>query len=182
MSMLGMKRLLLGTVAAAGLALASAAAQAAPVFVGSWIVGDGPIWFSNPPVYSGVEAAALLFGGSPSDYAISTVDSNPANINNMAYADTWGGDIAPVAEDYSLSLCGGTYDCGFEGSATSAYVLDHSCFNRYDNPAEPCTDFGTEFVNYAFRITDVPEPATATLLLTGLLAAGGVWRLRRRQD
>lgn len=173
------KRLLLGMLASLGLGLAGVSAQAAPVFVGSWILGDGPVWTSNPPVYSGVEVAALLFGGSPSDYEISTVDSNPANINNLAYADTWGESIVPVAEDYSLSLCGGTYDCGFIGSATSAYVLDHSCFNRYGDPSEPCSGDGTQFVNYAFRVTAVPEPGTILLLVGGLLAAGGARRLRR---
>ncbi len=56
-------------------------------FVGSWEVDQGPYWNTSPPpiAYSGVDAAALLFGGSPSDYVISTVDNNPANINRLAW-------------------------------------------------------------------------------------------------
>ena len=51
------------------------------IYIGSWEVDQGPSWTTVPPIYTGQEAAALLFGGSASNYAISTVDSNPANIN-----------------------------------------------------------------------------------------------------
>jgi hypothetical protein len=45
--------------------LLSESASAAPIYtyVGSWIVGEGPVWYSNPQVYSGQSAAAFLFGG-----------------------------------------------------------------------------------------------------------------------
>lgn len=61
-------------------------------YIGSFYVGDGPGWSTNPPVYSGVEAAALIFGGDPSDYAIST-DPNttdPSTITHTAWASSWG--------------------------------------------------------------------------------------------
>ena len=43
--------------------------------IGSYRVSDGPSWGTNPPVYSGREAAVLLFGGTygnnPANYSIS---------------------------------------------------------------------------------------------------------------
>ena len=80
-------------------------AQALPTYVGSWRVSDGPSWSGTPPngplAYTGQEAAALLFGGSASDYRISTVDSNPLNIDDKAYYDIIGyGGVNIVADDY----------------------------------------------------------------------------------
>jgi len=45
---------------------------------------SGAVLADNPPVYSGQEAAALLFGGAPSDYVISTL---PQSVD----ATTWRG-------------------------------------------------------------------------------------------
>lgn len=70
--------------------MASPLAANAFVDVDEWNVGmsSAPIWStsgSNAPLaYTGQEAAALLFGGLREDYAISTVDDNPGNINNLA--------------------------------------------------------------------------------------------------
>ena len=56
------------------------AAHAGPIFVGSWDVYDAnaPDWFGYEPdgplAYTAQEAAALLFGGNPGDYSISTID------------------------------------------------------------------------------------------------------------
>ena len=71
-------------------------------FVGSWQVDAGPSWTTLPTAYSGLTAAALLFGGSASDYFISTVNNNSANINHLTWVSTWGG------------ACNGTLPCGTE--------------------------------------------------------------------
>lgn len=85
-------------------------------------VFDGPHYSTNPPVYSCLEACALVFGGIPGDYQCST--SN-AVINNQANASTWGlTGCQLVAENYSLDQ-GSGYHCGSAGCATSAYVQDN---------------------------------------------------------
>jgi hypothetical protein len=155
--------------------------HAAYVYVGSWdfaTLGGGnydstnPYWWeSNPTVYSGVEAAAFLFGGSPSDYAISTIDDNPANINNLAYLDGWADTqylVTPQSETFKLDTGAPGYNEPFGGPAYSALVFDH----------------GPDFPNarnYAFRVSNgVPEhTGFLTLGLAGL-SLGAASRFRRR--
>jgi len=154
----------------------SASADATPVFVGSWEVNQGPYWGTDPIAYTGQEAAALLFGGSPSDYSISTVDSNPADINNMAWYSVIGyygpnnGGIA-FAQDYvasgsdqccGLYYSGGGYNFNDVNEAASAYVADNA---------------GPGNVNFAFE--NVPEPLTISLLGTGLAATAAMRRRRK---
>jgi hypothetical protein len=151
-------------------------AKAALVFVGSWQVYDpsAPVWSGSPPngplAYTGQEAAALLFGGNPSDYVISTVDSNPANVNHMAWYDTIGIGGGIFAEDYDVKYLGLYYGptSGYSGvpvseRASSAFIRDN---------------FVTE-TNFAF-IEVVPEPTTMALF--GLCVAGaGVYAWRHRK-
>jgi hypothetical protein len=143
-----------------------ATAIAAPIFVGSWQVDNGPFWTPAPTVYSGLEAAALLFGGSPADYAISTISNNPALIDNQAwYSQIFVAGGARHSESAHSSGSNNLYD---EAGDFSAYVADNAT--------------GPTFTNFAFRLTEspaaVPEPATMTLLGTGIL--GMVYRKRRR--
>jgi|CXWL01.1.fsa_nt_gi hypothetical protein len=163
--------------------LFASSANAMPVFVDSWYVGEGPVWTSNPDVLNAQETAALLFGGNPLDYVISTISDQVSDINNMAFVDGWGDDqflLTPVAQNFSLDTGAPGYDdpTDVDFSSYSAYVLDHSCFNRYSNPGEGCLD--TQIGrNYAFRVAaQVPEPATIVLLMIGLVGAGF---LRHRQ-
>lgn len=127
----------------------------AVVFVGSWYVGDGPVWSSNPAVLSARDAAALFWGGSPTDYAISTVSSNPAEINFMAFVDGWADDqylSSPVSQDFKVDSGAPGYNDPEGGPAYSAWVLDHSCMNRYGDPAQTCGP-GEPGLNFAFRVT-----------------------------
>lgn len=172
-------------VAVSALALmaggATSAAAATYVYVGSWYVGAGPAWTDNPAVYSGQEAAALLFGGNASDYAISTIDSNVANINFMTYVDGWGDDqylYTAVSQSYSLVTGTGYNDPGGTGTAYSAYVLDHGCDVRYSDPQASCD--GSPGLNFAFRMSGaVPEPASWGLMIAGFGMVGGALRSRR---
>ena len=107
----------------------------AATYVGSFMVSDGPLWNTNPDVLSGVEAAALIFGGSPSDYAISTNPNttDPSTITHTAWASSWGKGCVEVAEDYSLDLGAPGYnDPPTEDAAVSAYVSDW-CFEGQAN-------------------------------------------------
>ena len=180
-----MKKFLMAAIAASSLVLAASAAQAAPIYVGSWLVGDGPVWTSNPAVYSGQEAAALLFGGLPSDYAISTIDDNVANINNLAFLDGWADSqylITPQSESFRVDTGNPGYNdpAGF-GTAYSAYVLDHTCNNRYNDPNAACSGDGTQYRNFAFRLDAVEVPEPLTLSLFGAGFAGAVAVRRRKQ-
>jgi hypothetical protein len=157
-------------------AMSAAPASAAWVYVGSWSVGDGPNWWDNPAVYTGQEAAALLFGGTATDYAISTAGSDVSLINFRAHVDGWGDSTylftggADVAQDYSLDTGGSGYNSnpGF-GTAYSAYVRDHSYAGQSNT------------LNYAFRWENsggVPEPATWAMMIMGFGLVGFAARRR----
>lgn len=142
-------------------------------YVGSWHVSDGPNWTTNPAVYSGQEAAAYLFGGSASEYAISTISSNPSDINFSAFLDGWADAqylYNPQPQDWKLDMgLPGYNDPSGIATAYSAFVQDHS---YGENP----------FINFAFRVDNaapVPEPGTFAMLAAGL---GGlaIWRKRRQ--
>lgn len=181
------KFLKLAAASAVAMAFSAAPAQAATVFVGSWYVGDGPVWTSNPTVLSAREAAALLFGGTAADYAISTIDDQVANINFRAHVDGWGDSqylTGTVDQDYKLDLGAPGYNDPAGGAtAYSAYVLDHSCDNRYSDPSAACTSNAIGR-NFAFRIDAagaVPEPATWAMLVAGFGVIGFAMRRRENQ-
>jgi hypothetical protein len=140
-------------------------------YVGEWAVGaaSAPLWTDNPAVLSGQQAAALLFGGVASDYVISTVDSNPLDINFMAHVDGFADTTyltGTVSQSYSLSSNGGGYA---DFPSFSAYVYDHSC--AIGGPY--CDGGGAEnAINYAFRVGAVPEPSTWAMMILGFAGVG----------
>ncbi len=143
-------------------------------FVGSWNVGDGEYWRSNPVVYTGQEAAAFLFGGSPSDYAISTVSDQVADINFRTWLDglrdmhTYGPGSAGAPQDFKVDDGAPGYYNPIEGPAYSAFVRDH--FYNYFSGEDQATA-----INYAFRVNDDPQSVPdggATLSLLGCALVG----------
>jgi hypothetical protein len=159
-------KLVLAAVLFMGLATS---ANAVPIFVGSWQVADGPIWSPNgsKDILTAQDAAAIVFGGSAADYIISTVDSNPLNIDFMAWYSVWGGPAQIFAQDFSADTgIIGKYDTPGD---TSAYIQDH-CGIQPGVDANVCR-------NFAF--IDVPEPGIISLLGAGLVVAGFVGRKRR---
>ena len=166
-----MKLKIVLAAAAATLALSAGAANAVTyVFAGSWLIGDGPAAFPTAPaVLSGVETAALLFGGTAADYVISSIDSSVAHINFMARVDGFGPASnfnTVVAQDFKADVGAAGY--GQVGDF-SAYVKDHQPVG---------VDIGR---NYAFRVSGVvPEPGAWAMMIVGFGATGLLLRRRRR--
>ncbi len=160
-------------------ALAAGAATSAMAdtytYVGSWFVDAGPNWYDdNPPVFSGQEAAAYIFGGAAADYAISTNGRETAGINFSAFYDAWGdpttcGYAGPCAQDMHIDVGNDGYRQPFQlDGSFSAYVSDHSLHLQ----------------NFAFHVTPdvgggVPEPASWALMISGFGLAGASLRRRR---
>jgi hypothetical protein len=91
-----------------------------PKLIGSFNVGQGPSWSTNPPVYSCIQACNLIFGSSPYT-ACSTVSTS---INHEAYLSGWGDGTyctTPASDTFSK---GTNYNCNAPDCAFSAYVGD----------------------------------------------------------
>lgn len=174
---------------AAVMLLWSSISMATPTYtyIGSFNVYDGPTysWDAEPPsAYSARQAAALIFGGSYTDYAISVVDSrDPLTITRTAWLDTAYSDVTSTNQ---MSLAGQDYrglvgKYGDEG-VYSAWVCDHA----YCADGSGASSTGWEdvnYTNYVWRIAqvfDMPEPSSLVLLLTGFSMLGLV-RVRRRK-
>jgi hypothetical protein len=174
------KKVLGASVVVAGMLIAATGnVKAAPTYVGSWAVADGPLWTTNPTVYSGQEVAALLWGGVASDYYISTVDSNPLNINHLTFLDGFADTMYLTnaqSETFKFDTGNDGYSAG-GAPAYSAYVFDHACGVPYcDNGG------GDNAINFAFRIAAVPEPETYAMLLVGLGILGFSAQRKKHYD
>lgn len=155
---------------------ALAASASAQTYVGSFRVQDGADWQTSPQVYSGLEAAALHFGGVPTDYAISVNPSSrdPSTITHTAYYSPWGLACGVFPEDAKIDEGAPGYDVpGGTNTALSAYV-DDNCLS--------------DETNYVWRVqaapalnaTPVPGLGFWGLLLLGaVLGALGMRRSRR---
>jgi hypothetical protein len=173
------RRMALGCLVSTAMMTFGAAAPANATtytFAGSWQVDQGPDWFTSLPngplAYTGQEAAAHLFGGTASHYVISTVDNDPAHINFSAWYSIIGyagGHI--LADNYTDKYLGLYYGppIGFPtkdpNAPASAYINDNAS--------------GSEFRNFAFVTSGVPEPASWAMLLIGFGGIGFAMRRRR---
>lgn len=168
---------LIGGGVLAGLSQASAATY---TFVGSWQVFDpaAPVWFGTPPngplAYTGTETAALLFGGSPTDYAISTIDNNPLNIDHKSWYDVIGVGGNIFAENYFNKFLGQFY------GPTSSYFCCGAAFTNINAASAFVRDNGVLATNFAFKLSTVPVPAAFPLFLGALGGLGAVARRRKR--
>ena len=102
------------------------ASAAKAQLVGSYAVSSGPSWTDDGPVYTCLEACAIVFGGVASDYKCST---DGVLVNNQAWSSSWGSGCNVVAEDYKF---GTNTACGSNMCYTSAYVSDW-CYSGETN-------------------------------------------------
>jgi hypothetical protein len=181
-----MNKLLAFATLCAAVGAADAAQAVTYTYVGSWNVADGPFWDEDDapgitPPLSALQTAALLFGGSASDYAISTAGPSTATINFEAWVDGYGDPShlidpygtpgTPVSQSF-VQVGDGEYQ---DGGTYSAYVFDHACGDAYCD-----TGSGDISTNYAFRIaaSAAPEPASWAMMVGGFAVVGA--GLRRR--
>jgi hypothetical protein len=159
--------LTIAMVFAAILGAASSASAQFYTYVGSWQVDQGANWQTVPLQYSGQSAAAWIFGGVASGYAISTIDDNAANVNHMAWYSTWGG------------ACSGPFPCGTQYAEG---LTNGTLYKHWGDISAYTEDWarGAHYTNYAFLVTVTPEPASAGLMALGLGLVGfGLKRTRR---
>jgi len=125
-------------------------------FLGSWLVSDGAQYGTAPPIYSGQEAAALLFGGNAADYRISTAGNDVATITDTAWYSGYGFGWAEFVDDLHTDLGVAGYS---QVGDYSAYVRDFTDLNK---------------INYVFGVDanghaggGLTHVGTGTLTLSG---------------
>lgn len=149
------------------LAVATSAASAAPIYVGSWDLYSGVSWITGQaPTYTGQQAAAALFGGLATDYAISTDGEDVSDINFSAWYDGYAVGPHIAAQDFHIDT--GTLGVYDSVGDSSAMIMDNAG--------------GEGLMNYAFRVSaaSVPEPMPMALMGLGLAALAFTRRPRRK--
>lgn len=167
-----MKRILCSLLLVFGL-VGAARADIFYDYVGTFDVNGGPYWGDVPAQLSGLDVAAMLFGGDPSDYVISTVGIDPDLIDFSSWVSLWGGGPAVIGQGDIIDLdSDGLYNTPGE---SSAWVMDW---------CNPDWNGGFSCINYVFRIeerdTGVPEPAALALIGAGLFGFAAMRRRRER--
>ena len=111
--------------------------------VGSYRLGNGPLWSTNPEVYTCQEACAERFdavSGNPADWHCSRTQEA---VDCTSWWDGWGERNCAAQWSSDDMSRGETYNCGSNGCSRSAYVTDH-CPNQ---------------VNYCWWLSDaIPVP------------------------
>lgn len=93
--------------------------------LGAFDVGDGPDWFTDPPVQSCLETCAMLLGGTTASYQCSTTS---AFVDNLAFMSGYGDPkycTVGRAEDFKKEdPANPGYDCGAYRCSYSTWVGD----------------------------------------------------------
>jgi hypothetical protein len=165
-TVLRMQRMVLAVIV---LFLANSAFAAAS-FVGSFNVFDGPAWSLEPKPLSAREVAAMLYGGSFSDYAISISSStDPNSITHTAWVDGFLDSQylqTAASENFVVVPSSGVYN---DYPAYSAWVCDHAdCAPDGFVPQQGWE--GNNYKNYVWRLVaaPVPEPYPFLMFLAAL--------------
>jgi hypothetical protein len=170
------------------LTLHASAADPNYSYVGSWMVSSGPAFdFGNAtsdtpdtlldiPAYTAQQAAALLFGGLASDYVIST---SQASVDHLAWYDVLGAGEQVLGESYAYQSSDPSFRAGLYASPFDT-VSAIDPFFTFPVASAYVLDNGVDRLNYAFRVSAVPEPASLALLMSGLGVVG--WARRRQKS